>query len=165
MSKMASHEPFGHMQPKLLAKEGSGIKVTVWLLTTKSQELTSSQHSILECDMVLESSWRELQLWFRPRLDRTLQSGDMSFQKFRDSNPRQFRDSNLEVLGKRTIRIWLPRSNAKNTTRGKVVASPEFGPWWVKCVKVPMVCPHTQGCSQMLTNPFVVGFGCKFQAW
>jgi len=156
---MASHEPFGHLQPKLWAKERLGVP------TTKSRELTSSRHPILECDMALKSSQRELQLWFRPRLDRTLQSGDMSFQKFWDSNLGQFRDSNLRVPGKRAIHMWLPWSNAKNTTWGKVMASPESGPWWVKCVKVPLVCSNTQGCSRMLTNPLVVGFGCRFQAW
>jgi len=29
MSKMASHEPFGHLQPKLWAKEGPGVKLPV----------------------------------------------------------------------------------------------------------------------------------------
>jgi len=46
---------------------------------------------------------------------------------------------------------------------GKVVASPEFGPWWVLCVKVPVACPNTQGCSRMLTNSLVVSFGCRFK--
>jgi len=32
--------------------------------------------------MALKSSERELQLWFRPRLDQTLQSGDMNSQSF-----------------------------------------------------------------------------------
>jgi hypothetical protein len=40
---------------------------------------------------------------------------------------------------------------------------PKSGPWWVLCVKVPMACPNTQGCSRMLTNPLVVGFGCRFK--
>jgi hypothetical protein len=40
---------------------------------------------------------------------------------------------------------------------------PESGPWWVKCVKVPVACPNTQGCSWMWTNPLVVGFGCRFK--
>jgi hypothetical protein len=146
MSKMASHEPFGHLQPKLWAKEGPGVKLAVWLLTTKSQESTCSRHLILKCDMALESSRREIQLWLSPRLDRTLQSGDMRFQKFQDSNPGQFQDSNLGVPGKRAIRMWLPRSNIKNTTWGKVVATPESGPWRVKCVKMPVACPNTQGC-------------------
>jgi hypothetical protein len=30
MSKMASHEPFGHLQPKLWAKERSGVKLAIW---------------------------------------------------------------------------------------------------------------------------------------
>jgi hypothetical protein len=38
MSKMALHEPFGHLQPKLWAKEGSKLKLAVWLLTTKSRD-------------------------------------------------------------------------------------------------------------------------------
>jgi hypothetical protein len=29
ISKMASHWPFGHLQPKLWAKEGSGVKLAV----------------------------------------------------------------------------------------------------------------------------------------
>ncbi len=29
MPKMASHEPFGHMQPKLWAKEGPGVKLAI----------------------------------------------------------------------------------------------------------------------------------------
>jgi len=35
MSKMASHEPFGHLQHKLWLKEGSAVKLIVWLPTTK----------------------------------------------------------------------------------------------------------------------------------
>ncbi len=70
MSKMVSHEPFGHMQPKLWAKEGPGVKLAVWLLTTKSRELTSSRCLQMECDKAFESSRGELQLWFRPHSNR-----------------------------------------------------------------------------------------------
>jgi len=77
---MASLEPFGHSQPKLWAKEGPEVKLAVWLPTTKSRESTSFRCLILECNMALKSSRGELQLWFRPHLDRTLQSGVMSFQ-------------------------------------------------------------------------------------
>jgi len=67
MPKMASHVPFGHLQPKLWAKEGPGVKLAVWLPTTKSHESISSRHLLKECDMTLESSQGELQL----RLDLT----------------------------------------------------------------------------------------------
>jgi hypothetical protein len=45
---------------KLWAKEGPGVKVLVWLPTTKSLESTSSQRRLKECDTALESSRREL---------------------------------------------------------------------------------------------------------
>jgi hypothetical protein len=77
---MASHWSFGHLQLKLWAKEGPRVKLAVWLLTTKSQESTSSRHPIWECDMALERSWRELQLWFRAHCDWTLQSRVMGSQ-------------------------------------------------------------------------------------
>jgi hypothetical protein len=66
MSKMASHKPFGHLQHKLCAKEGPGVKVTVWLPTTKSQESTQFPCVQATCEIPLKSSWRGLQLCFRP---------------------------------------------------------------------------------------------------
>jgi len=77
---MPSHWQFGHLQPKLWAKEGSGVKLAVWLPTTKSRESTSSRRSIWVCDMALERSQRGLQLWFRPCHDLILQSGVMVVQ-------------------------------------------------------------------------------------
>jgi hypothetical protein len=80
MSKMALHEPFGHLQPKLWAKEGPGVKLAVWLPTTKSRESTSSRRLQKECDGALQSSRGELQLWFRPHSNRRSEPGDMSVQ-------------------------------------------------------------------------------------
>ncbi len=40
MSEMGSHDPFGHLKHKLWPKEGLGVKLAVWLPTTKSWELT-----------------------------------------------------------------------------------------------------------------------------
>jgi hypothetical protein len=80
MPKMTSHGPFGHLQPKLWAKEGPGVKLPVWLPTTKSQESTSSRRCLEECNTELESSWRELQLWFRPCPDPSSGRGAMRVQ-------------------------------------------------------------------------------------
>jgi hypothetical protein len=77
---MASHWSFEHLQLKLWAKEGPGVKLAIWLLTTKSRESTSSRPPNWKCDMALERSRRGLQLWFRPRRNQTLQSGVMSVQ-------------------------------------------------------------------------------------
>jgi hypothetical protein len=122
---MASNWPFGHLQPKLWAKEGPGVKLAVWLPTTKSQESTSSRPPNWECDTSLERSRWGLQVWFRPRCDQTLQSGVMSSQS--PGTPLgtisgQFRDSNPGVPGKSDIRAWVPRSVTKYTIGSKVVA-------------------------------------------
>jgi len=163
MSKMVSHEPFGHLKPKLWAKEGSGVKLAVWLPTTKSRESTSSRRLQMECDGALQSSRGELQLWFRYHSNQRLEPGVVSVQspgsptwdsfgtpswEFRENVP--FGCSSCRELQRILYggRWWLP---------------PESGPWWVKCVKVPVACPNTQRCSRMLTNPLVVGFGCKFK--
>jgi hypothetical protein len=50
-----------NLQPKLWAKEGPGVKLPVWLPTTKSRESTSSRRRLKECDTALERSRRELQ--------------------------------------------------------------------------------------------------------
>jgi hypothetical protein len=126
---MASHWPFGHLQPKLWAKEGPGVKLPVWLPTTKSQESTSFRPLNWKCDTSLERSRRGLQVWFRPCRDQTSQSGVMSSQS--PGTPpgtppgtvsRQFRDSNPGVLGKSDIRAWVPRSVTEYTIGSMVVA-------------------------------------------
>jgi hypothetical protein len=80
MFKIGSHCSFGYLKHKLWPKEGLGVKLAIWLSTTKSQESTSSRCPIWECNTTLESSWRELQLWLRPCCDQTLQSGYMGIQ-------------------------------------------------------------------------------------
>jgi hypothetical protein len=37
---------------------------------------------------------------------------------------------------KKFIWMWVPWTNAEYTIRGKVVASPKSGPWWILCVRV-----------------------------
>jgi hypothetical protein len=69
MSKMASHESFGHPKHKLWSKEGPGVKLAVWLPTTKSRESTRPRCVQAECNKPLESSRGELQVCFRPHPD------------------------------------------------------------------------------------------------
>jgi hypothetical protein len=70
MSKMGSHEPFGHLQHKLWQKESPGVKLAIWLPTTKSQELTRPWCVQVEFNTPLKISQRRLQLCFRPHHDR-----------------------------------------------------------------------------------------------
>jgi hypothetical protein len=164
MSKMASHEPFGHLQHKLWSKEGPGVKLPIWLPTTKSWESTQSRCVKIECDTPLESSWGELQVCFRPHPNPRSEPGVMSSQSLGSLNWDNFETPPWESRGVPGIKaIWMRvrQSNTKNTIWGKVVASPEFGPWWVKWVRVAHSLSQHQGCFQRWTNQLVVGFDAK----
>jgi hypothetical protein len=65
MSKMGSHDPFGHLKHKLWPKERLGVKLIVWPLTTKSWESTIFPCVQVTCNIPLESSWQRLQLFFK----------------------------------------------------------------------------------------------------
>jgi len=85
-------------------------------------------------------------------------TGSYEFPKSQESKPGQFWDSSLGVLGIKAIWMRVSRSNVKNIIWGKVVASPESGPWWVKWVRVARGLSQHQGCFRRWTNPLVVGF-------
>jgi hypothetical protein len=80
ISKMASHEPLGHLKHKLWSKEGSGVKLAVWLPTTKSWESTQPRCVQVECDTPLKSSWGEIQVCFRPHPNQRSELGVISSQ-------------------------------------------------------------------------------------
>jgi hypothetical protein len=148
---MASHWPFGHLQPKLWAKEGPGVKLAIWLPTTKSRESTCSRRALRECDRALESSLRGLQLWFRPRPDQRSGRGAMKSQS--PGTPTgtvsgQLRDSISGVPGKCDIRMPLPRSNAEYTIGSKVVAYSRVRAVVSLVCQVPVASPNTQGCPE-----------------
>jgi hypothetical protein len=84
--------------------------------------------------------------------------GIYELPKSQESKLGQFQDSSLGVLGIKAIWMRVRRSNAENTIWGKVVASPEFGPWWVKWVRVAHGLSQHQGCFRRWTNQLVVGF-------
>ncbi len=84
-------------------------------------------------------------------------TGNYELPKSQESKLGQFQDSSLGVPGIKAIwmRVWW--SNAKNIIWGKVVASPESGPWWVKWVCVARGLSQHQGCFRRWTNQLVVG--------
>jgi hypothetical protein len=156
MSEIASHWSFGHLQPKLWAKEGPGVKLTIWLSTTKIRESTRSQRALEECNAALESFWRGLQVWFRPRPNWRLGWEAMMSQSPESPKSGQFRDSTLGVLGKSAIRMQVQRRGTKNTIGRMVVAPPEFGSWCVMWVQVsPWLVPTPNAC-RMSSNQLVL---------
>jgi hypothetical protein len=77
------------------------------------------------------------------------------FPKSWESKPGQFRVSSLGVPGIKAIWMRVPRSNVENTIWGKVVASLESRPWWVKWVQGhPWLVPTPKGC-RMNSNQLV----------
>jgi hypothetical protein len=159
MSKMALHEPFGHLQHKLWAKEGPRVKLAVWLPTTKSRESTRSRCVQMACDTPLESSSGELQVCFRPCPNQRSESGVMSFQSLRSPIWDNFGTPPISgVPGLKAIRMWVRQNNVDNTIWGKVVASPESRPWWVNWVQGrPWLVPTPKGCK-MSSNQLVGWF-------
>jgi hypothetical protein len=150
MSKMASHEPFGHLQHKLWSKERSQ-------LTTKSWESTRSRCVQVKCDTPLESSWGELQLWFRPRPDPSLGQEVMSAQSPESPNRDSFRTPLWESREKESFgckcngelqrilyggRWWLPPSPGRGeSNESKVVRG---------------LSQHQKGVEWILTNLWLV---------
>jgi hypothetical protein len=138
---MASHWPFGHLQPKLWAKERPGVKLAVWLPTTKSRESTSSRRRLEECDTALESSRRELRLWFRTRSDPSSRRGAMAVQSF---------GSPVGTLS--GLHFGSPNkmchSNVASTTSRREYYMGEGGGFPRVRAVVSLVCPSARGKSQ-----------------
>jgi hypothetical protein len=65
MSKLGLHDPFGYLKHKLCLKEGLGVKLAIWLPTTKSQESPWFFYFQVACHIPLESSWWGLEICFR----------------------------------------------------------------------------------------------------
>jgi hypothetical protein len=132
---MGLHEPFGHLQHKLCQKERMGVKLIVWLPTTKSWESTRPQCVKVECNTPLESSRQKLQVSFRPHPNQrsekrimTPQSGGIPNRDNFEIPPWESRDKKpfgcrCHAEAQRILyggRWWLPLSP---------------GPWWVLWVQ------------------------------
>jgi len=138
---MASHWPFRHLQPKLWAKEGPGVKLAVWLPTTKSRESTSSRRHLEECDTALESSWRELQLWFRTCPNPSSRRGAMAVQSSR--SPAEI----VSGLHFRSPNKMCHSDVASATSRREYYKGEGGGFPRVRAV-ASLVCPNARGKSQ-----------------
>jgi hypothetical protein len=129
--KLNLHCPFGHLKHKLWPKERSGIKLTVWLLTIKSQESTQFPYVQAMCNIPLESSWRGIQLCFKPHRNQRSTCQVMCLQSCERPSC-----GNLGVMGQKAIWMWPWWRATKYTIKGKAVASPKYELWWILCVWV-----------------------------
>jgi hypothetical protein len=134
MSKMALHEPFWHLQHKLCAKEGSGVKLAIWLSATKSRESTQPWCVQVECDTPLKRSQGKLQVCFRPHLNWRSEQGVMSCQSLGSPNRDSFETPPWESRKKVSFGCGCD-GVTQRIIWGKVVASLESRPWWVLWVQ------------------------------
>ncbi len=73
--------------------------------------------------------------------------------KLWESQFKEFQDCNLGVPEQNDIWLMAPWPGTKNIIRGKVAASPKFGPWWVLWIYVCHgSCVHQKCSSYALTN-------------
>jgi hypothetical protein len=70
----------------------------------------------------------------------------------------KFRDSHLGVSGQNDIWMLVSWPSIENTIRGKVVASPKSGPWWILWVCVCMWFIRAPKVFQLCTSQLVIWF-------
>jgi hypothetical protein len=143
---MTSHESFGHLQPKLWEKEGLGVKLAIWLLTTKSRESTWSRRAMRECDMALESSREELQYWFRTCPNWRLRREVMMAQSPRSPN----RDKKWSLGTKNHLGVGVVEQRRKYYMGER---------WWLPLSESKVargLSQHQKGAEWVLTNLWLV---------
>jgi hypothetical protein len=147
MSKMGLHNPFGHLKHKLWPKEGLGVKLATWLRPLK----VKNWPDFLACRWHATYHWKDLGKGYNFSLD-LISIGGLHTKLW-----------DPKVVGIPTLATWMWASwkGTEYTIRGKVLASPKSGPWWVLWVRV---CPWLilapkvlQQCSNQLVVWFCVG--------
>ncbi len=123
MSKMGSHDPFGYLNHKLWSKDRSRIKLPIWPPTIKSKEFPLIIYAQMACHISLERFWQELQIFFKPHLNRRFEQKVMGLQISRSPNFKNFETLDLGVLGQNDIWVQAPWLDIENIIKGKVVAS------------------------------------------
>jgi hypothetical protein len=76
--------------------------------------------------------------WFQTSSQSKVFTQSYGPPKLQESQLCEFRDSYLGVSGQKIIWMWTSWRDTKYTNRGKVVASPKFGRWWVLWI---WICP------------------------
>jgi hypothetical protein len=153
MSEMGSHDPFGHLKHKLWPKEGLGVKLAIWLPTTKSRELPWYPCVQVVYDILLESFWQGLQLCFDPHLNWRSVDKIMGPQSRKSPN-----FENLGVSGQNAIWMLVLWLAIKYIIRGKVMAFPKSGPWWVLWIRVYPWLILAPKRFQLCTNQLIIWF-------
>ncbi len=106
MFNMGSHDPFGYLKHKLWPKEGSAIKLPIWLPTTKIQESPWFPCVQVDCHIPLISFQWGLQLCLTPHLHQRSAHKVMRLQSHGNLNFGNFRTPTWESQDKMTFGCW-----------------------------------------------------------
>jgi hypothetical protein len=158
MSKMGSHDQFGYLKHKLWQNEWSGVKLPIWLPTTKSKESPRFIFMQVAWHIPLENSWKWIQLFLRPHLNWRFVKEVMGLQSCGSPNFENFGTPNLGIPRQNDIWVLDPWPSTKNTIRGKVVASPKFGSWWILWVYICSWLVRALKVLQLCTKQLIVWF-------
>ncbi len=140
-----------------MAKRTANSQIANLILTIEHQE--SPWFPCVQVEATYH--WKDLDEGYKFSLDLISIRGLLESYgppKLQKSQFRGFRDSNLGILGQNDIWVLVPWLGTENTIRGKVMASPKFGPWWVLwvCVYSWLVCAPKM--FQLCTNQLVIWF-------
>jgi hypothetical protein len=159
MFKMNLHDPFGYLKHKLWPKEGLGVKLAIWLPTTKSQELPWFPYVQVACHIPLKRSQQGLQLYFRHHFNQR-STKVMSPQSCESPNLGNFETPTWESRDKMTSGCW-PHGQAQKILQGERWWLPPSSGHGESCESV-FVCGllmHQKCCNYALSN-FLFGL-CK----
>jgi hypothetical protein len=155
---MGFHDPFEYLKKKLWSKEGPRVKLPIWFLTTKSQELPRFICVQVACCISLKRFWWRLQLCLRFHFNYKFAQEVMGLQNHVNLNLKNIRIPNLGISGQNDIWVLASWPSKKNIIRGKVVASPKFAPWWILWVRVYPWLVRAPKVLQLCTNQLIVWF-------
>jgi hypothetical protein len=124
-----------YLKHKLWPKEWSGVKLPIWLLTIKSQELPLFTCVLVACHIPLESSRWRLHLCFRHLIE-VICTKIYGPPKSWESQFRKFWDSQLGSLGTKWHLGVGPVAMHREYYKGEGGDFPKFRSWWVLWVCV-----------------------------
>jgi hypothetical protein len=153
---MGLDDPFEHLKHKLWPKERPGVKLAIWLPTTKSRESTQFTYVQVACNILLKSSRQGLQFCFKPHLNKRSACEVMGPQNRRSPNFGNFRTPTWESRDKMPFG-WGPRVYYKGEGGG-------FPQIWAMVSLVNLSCLWlilAPKVLQLCTNHLVLVM-CKF---
>jgi hypothetical protein len=133
-----------------------GVKLAVWLPTTKSWESTRFLCVQMACNIPLESYQRRIQLCFWPHLNQKSARKVMAPQSRRSPNLGDFGTPTWESRDKNSIWMWAPWRGVEYTIRG------EGGGFRQVRAVVSLVCPC---CPWLVLVPKVLQLRTNHLVW